>query len=1253
MAEASSRIFISYRREDSSGHVLALLPALRQHFGADRIFKDTDNIPPGADFVKFIRRELETCSVMLAIIGREWLTIQDPRLKRSRLQNPDDFLRVEVSTALKNEHTRVIPVLVERSSMPAAEDLPPDLTELAYRNAVELSDGRWESDVRRLIEAIERANAAAAPAAPVDAPPARPELVDLQKRRAREIAAQVTAAREAFAAGDLEGALWACERALLLDPQQPEAMEILDRARKAADEQKITAWLNEARQLLREGDTGGASDLIDQALAMDNASEAALTLRKEMLALRRERERERERARAVKTALERARSSLEDGDFEGAVRYADDALGLGADASEAQDIKTKAQAVLDERRRQRETKRRAQQAVTDARAKFAAGDEDGAVQLLREFTPPHEIIAQALTLIQKEAETQARRRRVDGSVKRAAAALEAGQFSDALNFLSEVAGIDSGTHDIASLMREVQARHEAAAAAEQARHEAERKLADASVKFDDHEYSAARQLVEEAQRVDPRNPNTAGWLTRIDTAIAEEKAAAERQRIGAAIERARDALTRGDFDAAVEAADDALALNAEHYDARELKTKAEIARNAVATVGRARRLFAEDEHAAALALLENFEPPHPTVLEALNELRKERQSIEQRRREKEEADARLKAEEQRLAAERQRIQTIAGMLASGREAIDRRDHASATKHAQGVLALDEHSTEAQQLLRDASTLRASVELEQEAQRRAEAAAEKARQEAARIAEEKRQAEARERAERERIAREAAEAEQRARAEAATRRRVEELLAEGQAALTAKRYREAKRKARAALQLSPGSAPAETLLQAADSALHEASPELWSSTTVRLAAAAVLTIATATGIWQFSNPSPADPPAEQPPIARNDPSAGTAGAQPGGQRGPDSSAGTSTGSSAPPTSAATSTATPPSGTPPTTASPSGAATPTAEPSSSEPRPTAPEDAAPVPPPVDPNAKKLEEFTSTARLELKKGRRPQALNSAMQGLQLAPGDAELRSLVDGLLRDATRDTERAKGKAAAANAATLAPGTFAQAQEMERAAGRSREAARPDEATRSFWEATRRFQNAEREADEATKAQARRIEDERKKEKSSIDSATAKPDATKGSSASTTSPSPRPPSGTDEKTAPSPAAPDRSTSTGTPTPVPIEIEKARVEETLTRFERAYDRRDVEAARAEYPNAPPERLVWSSQQFEYYRMEIVVGKTDFDPSRTKAVVACRVFHLFKPRIGKEERLERKQEFTLQKSRDAWKITAIRETR
>ena len=322
-AETSSRIFISYRREDSSGHVLALLPSLRSHFGADRIFKDTDNIPPGADFLKFIKSELESCSVLLAIIGREWLTIQDPRLKRRRLDNPDDFLRVEVATALKNERIRVIPVLIERAPMPAAQDLPSDLAELSFRNAVELSDGRWN----RTFGSSLKPSSMRSPK-----PPRSPrrrcvrDFMDLQKRRAREIAVPSRERSPGVRVGGFRRTLCACDKALLLDPQLPDVLALLDRARKALDEQKINAWLEDARRALGQGDIGKASDLIDQALAVDRDSKQALTIRGEMLELRRERERERERARTVQAAIDRARASFEEGDFEGAVRHADDAL---------------------------------------------------------------------------------------------------------------------------------------------------------------------------------------------------------------------------------------------------------------------------------------------------------------------------------------------------------------------------------------------------------------------------------------------------------------------------------------------------------------------------------------------------------------------------------------------------------------------------------------------------------------------------------------------------------------------------------------------------------------------------------------------------------------------------------------------------------------------------------------------------------------------------------------------------------------
>ena len=152
-----SRIFISYRRSDTSGHVIALTDRLRDHFGPDRIFKDIDNLLPGEDFVAAIDRELHLCAIVLVVIGRDWLSIQDDRLKTRRLDNPKDYLRQEIRTALTNEHVRVIPVLVAGVSMPIADDLPADLQALSRRTAVELSDRRWDADVKDLIKTLESA----------------------------------------------------------------------------------------------------------------------------------------------------------------------------------------------------------------------------------------------------------------------------------------------------------------------------------------------------------------------------------------------------------------------------------------------------------------------------------------------------------------------------------------------------------------------------------------------------------------------------------------------------------------------------------------------------------------------------------------------------------------------------------------------------------------------------------------------------------------------------------------------------------------------------------------------------------------------------------------------------------------------------------------------------------------------------------------------------------------------------------------
>jgi hypothetical protein len=176
---AQGRIFISYRREDTAYAAGWLLDRLAGHFGEDQVFKDVDSIQLGDDFVEVITAAVGSCDVLLALIGDRWLTITD-REGRRRLDNPGDFVRLEIETALAR-NIRVIPILVEGATMPSADLVPPGLAGLVRRNALELSPNRFSSDTGRLLKVLERtlAQMQALPGAPnpdigiPDGPPAR------------------------------------------------------------------------------------------------------------------------------------------------------------------------------------------------------------------------------------------------------------------------------------------------------------------------------------------------------------------------------------------------------------------------------------------------------------------------------------------------------------------------------------------------------------------------------------------------------------------------------------------------------------------------------------------------------------------------------------------------------------------------------------------------------------------------------------------------------------------------------------------------------------------------------------------------------------------------------------------------------------------------------------------------------------------------------------------------------------------------
>jgi TIR domain len=163
------KIFISYRRGDDPGYTHALFQLLRSEFGREQLFMDVEGyIKAGDPFVAILDEHVRNCDVLLAIIGPRWIDARNDKGER-RLNDPNDFVRIEIDSALK-QGKRVIPVLVNNAAIPQAHDLPEPLRPLAERNAVRLTHERFSADCQGLIEDIRAALAAAATKTPKNLP---------------------------------------------------------------------------------------------------------------------------------------------------------------------------------------------------------------------------------------------------------------------------------------------------------------------------------------------------------------------------------------------------------------------------------------------------------------------------------------------------------------------------------------------------------------------------------------------------------------------------------------------------------------------------------------------------------------------------------------------------------------------------------------------------------------------------------------------------------------------------------------------------------------------------------------------------------------------------------------------------------------------------------------------------------------------------------------------------------------------------
>jgi TIR domain len=195
------RVFLSYRREDASGHAGRLYDLLAARYGHEHVFMDIDAIPLGSQFGETINRAVASCDVVIALIGRSWLSASAADGRR-RLDDPDDFVRRELESAL-TEDVVLVPACVQGAEIPREQELPSSLAPLSGRQGFQLSDAGWRDDVERLIRRLEQvAHEPSEAGASADAP-TRPGRVRTRTLVAAALAVGVIGAAAALALSSL------------------------------------------------------------------------------------------------------------------------------------------------------------------------------------------------------------------------------------------------------------------------------------------------------------------------------------------------------------------------------------------------------------------------------------------------------------------------------------------------------------------------------------------------------------------------------------------------------------------------------------------------------------------------------------------------------------------------------------------------------------------------------------------------------------------------------------------------------------------------------------------------------------------------------------------------------------------------------------------------------------------------------------------------------------------------------------------
>lgn len=141
------RVFLSYNRADSSYGVTYLHRLLTEAYGDEAVITDQFSIPIGGNFARFLEKVISGCTVVLAVIGPQWL---------QKIGLAESWTRMEIECAL-HFGVDVVPLLIEGATMPDSRDLPASLQPLPFCNGLPVRSGRdFDHDVSHLLEELDK-----------------------------------------------------------------------------------------------------------------------------------------------------------------------------------------------------------------------------------------------------------------------------------------------------------------------------------------------------------------------------------------------------------------------------------------------------------------------------------------------------------------------------------------------------------------------------------------------------------------------------------------------------------------------------------------------------------------------------------------------------------------------------------------------------------------------------------------------------------------------------------------------------------------------------------------------------------------------------------------------------------------------------------------------------------------------------------------------------------------------------------------